>query len=426
MVLAAIDRVVGFIAERARALLRALTGPEPEAQPRDDLPTDSDERLQLAVREIRPQLNRQLDDGVPEDNLRGQLATWRTQYDLRELDLREGKVVAGNSPTVDVVAVLEANAGELRRLVADAADALMDHPRVRAEQQRILRAHGGEAGIASAADRVEDGVIPTVPVGPGPGFLGAAGALREADRPARFGPRSPVEFTSMPFGMGLSGEQQSARGPGGVIVGRGSEPGAGSVSVSYPALVSRYRQIAAAQNPPLSDRAMAGIVTRYVHSGVMAPPFHEGTNMMFLAEFSRVVFSVETARSQSFAVESSMILSLLRTGTLTFEEAYGRESEVNPMTMVGASAATRTEEAIVHGQGTQPGGRLGARVTEVSERRRDLLVVYALREIEQRDLTFGSQEDVMDWARDFLLGRIVEEAESLFGLGDAPPSSMMN
>jgi PAS domain S-box-containing protein len=91
--------------------------------------------------------------------------------------------------------------------------------------------------------------------------------LREADRPARFGPRSPAEFTAMPFGTAVVSEQQSARGPGGVIVGRGREPGRGRVSVVYDALVARVRRIANSQSPALSDQRLASIITRYVNQG---------------------------------------------------------------------------------------------------------------------------------------------------------------
>lgn len=425
MVLGVIDRVVAWLAERARGLLRTLgigEADESSVQPRTDLPADPAERLQVALREIRPRLNQLLDTGIPEDGLRRQLADWRVEFNLRELDLIEGRVVAGNSPTVDVATVVRANASELRRMLAQTADEMMTDPRVLREQERILRAHRGSAGIA----REQDSIIPAVPVGAGPSFLGAAGALREADRPARFGPRSPVEFASMPFSPGLSGEQQSAPGPGGVIVGRGEEPGVGRVSVTYPALIARYRQIANAQRPPLSDRHMAGIVTRYVRSGVMAPPFDQGTNAIFLAEFARIVFSVEIARSQTFAVESALILSLLQTGRLTFEQAFGRESPVNPMTMAGASAATRTEEAAV--RGTIPAGRPATQeqVATVMLRRSELIVSYALQEIERRKLTFGSVDDVMTWARTYMIDLIREHAENLFGLSDQPPGSTLN
>ena len=429
MVMGVIERVVAWLAQRARGLLRALgIGEEEErgVEPRPDLPTDPAERLQVALRELRPSVGRLLDAGVPENDLRRRLARWRTEFNLRELDLVEGKVIAGNSPTVDVAAVLRANVSELRRLLADIADDIMEDPRVLHEQERIIHAHQGPASIAAAGERQDDDIIPTIPAGPGPGFLGAAGALRDVNRPARWGPRSPAEYTSMPFSPSLSSEQQSVPGPGGVVVGRGEEPGSGRVSVAYPALIARYRQIAAMQTPPLTDRCMAGIVMRYVHSGVMLEPFNEGPNSVFLSDFARIVFSVEVARSQSFSVESSMILSLLQTGRLTFEQAFSRESAVNPMTMSGAPAATRAEEAAVRGTTQLPGGRVGQNAAQVSERRSELLITYALQEIEQRALTFGSADDVMDWARDFMMGLIRERAESLFGLSDQPPGPMLN
>jgi hypothetical protein len=104
-------------------------------------------------------------------------------------------------------------------------------------------------------------------------------------------------------------------------------------SVSYPALVRRYRAIANLQTPPLSDRQMGTIIANYIRSGAMPAPLNQGPNAMFLAEIGRVVGSVEVARSQSFALELEMILHLLQTGTLTFEQAFARGSAVNPMTI---------------------------------------------------------------------------------------------
>lgn len=424
----AVETAVGWIVGKAKALFGKLFGRAEEkgVPTRADLPRDPAQRLQVAVREIRPRVARLIARAEPESDLRTNLVAWRAEFDLRKLDLIENRIVAGNSPDVDVEAVLRSNAPQLRAALARAADQIMADPRVLAEQVRVGRGHRGPAGIATASARGVDTVIPTVAVGPGPGFLGAAGALREADRPARFGPRSPAEFTAMPFGTAVVSEQQSARGPGGVIVGRGREPGRGRVSVVYDALVARVRRIANSQSPALSDQRLASIITRYVNQGATTSPFDRGENAQVLAEFGRIAFSIEVARSSTFALESGMILSLLQTGHLTFEQAFERTSLVNPMTFRGASAATRVEEQVARGTATAPGGHLGQNVKEVTSRRTELLVKYALREIENRKLTFGSEQDVVTWAHSFLVSVIHERAQELFGLAERPPSSLMN
>jgi hypothetical protein len=220
----------------------------------------------------------------------------------------------------------------------------------------------------------------------------------------------------MPFRPSVSGEMQAAPGTGGIIVGRGEEKGK-RVSVAYPALVSRYRAIANSQTPPLSDQRMASILMQYLRSGTMLPPFHQGSNALFLAEFGRLV-SVEVARSPGFSLELPMILSLLQTGHLTFETAFSRESPVNPMTMKGAASATTALAAEAQETGRRPGGKAGERIAEVIKRRSALLVTYALREIQNNKLKFGSAADVKKWARDFLIDTIRQRGEQLFGLSD--------
>ncbi|MFL6846754.1 MAG: hypothetical protein ACJ8EI_00050, partial [Sphingomicrobium sp.] len=104
------------------------------------------------------------------------------------------------------------------------------------------------------------------------------------------------------------------------------------------------------------------------------------------------------------------------TGTLTFEQAFSRGSDVNPMAMRGAAGAARARQAELQGNARRPGGQAGQRVDAFVARRRQLLVTYAIQEIRSRRLTFASPVDVQRWAQTELISIIRRRAEELFGL----------
>ncbi len=414
----ALDAVVNWIVTQARRLGRFLL--------QAGTPADPNARLRLAIRDARL-IARGLGNRISRSVLETGIAILRTRYGLSALRVteRNGRylVFASINPMIEeeVAQALSGTSVDVERLIDQVAGDLMSDPRVVRERERVLRAHQGPAGMAAAGNRGSDTVIPTIAVGPGPGMLGAAAALQDANRPARFSfqTNSPHEFMAMPFRAGVSGEMQSTPGPGGVIVGRGQENGA-RVSVSYPALVQRFREIANAQTPPIGDRQMASILVGYLRSGAMPRPFDQGNNALFLAEMGRVVGSVEVARSQSAAVELAMITRLVQTGTLTIDQAFARESQVNPMTMTGAPAAARARQNELLGSAARPGGEAGTRVDQFVTRRRQLIIAFAMQEIRSRRLTFATPADVQAWARTGLVEIIRARAEELFGLRDLP------
>ena len=305
-------------------------------------------------------------------------------------------------------------------MIHEAAEEVLSDPRVQAERGRVMaseqRATGARAGLAS------DSIIPQVAIGPGPGYLGSALALREANRPVGF--RQPHVFLGTPFANWLVNEQQAVRGTGGVRVGAGRIPGTGQRRVNYDALIAELELFKARTNPRMTDQVFGSHLTQFVATGRAGGPFASTEGAAFMADFSRIALSVEPSRSTSFAVEGPMLISLVQRGESSVEDAFSRQSKVNPLSMVGAAGANRLYETRVQGlpDPRRPSRRIEAGYEEVVRRLVCVTDPYVEAEMRARNLTFENNAEFMRWAREELRPLIVERARQLFALTAANTS----
>lgn len=383
-----------------------------------DKEKEDSQRLYRTVSAIRPKLRSLLARGVSKLRLRATLAGWRLWYRIKRLSLDGNRVVAANSPAVDIETLVTANLTQLQRMIHEAGEEVMNDPKVQ-QAQSDYAASEQKAAAANAAS-LSDSPISTVTAVPGAGYLGAALALRDPSRKAGF--REPHTFLSMPFAPWVVNQQQSVKGPGGLRIGGGRIPGSGQRKINYDALVGELNAFG------VDDKAFAKHLSTFVATGQATGPFQKPEGQAYLADFARIAFTAETARSTSFAMEGPMLLSLMESGQISAKDTFARNSPLNPMSMVGAAAANRVYTARILGQSDPPKTTKTARdnYQKVVQRRKELLIRYITVEVRAKNLVFSNEGDFMRWAQEKLRPLIVQRARQFYGMAESPSLADLN
>jgi hypothetical protein len=132
------------------------------------------ERLEKAVRELRPRLQSMLTKPVSGIALRAKLAFWRLRYRIKGLTLsksgQRASIQASNSPAVEIVTAIQQNRELVMKVIREAGHTIISDPKVQGLAKRILEARKAGFGTTRTEPLQMTGNIPAAAT-----ELGAAG-----------------------------------------------------------------------------------------------------------------------------------------------------------------------------------------------------------------------------------------------------------
>ena len=134
-------------------------------------------RLDKAVAATRPKLHALLQHGVSNMQLRATLFSWRLRYRIKKFEISGNKVVAANSPEIDLATILVAHSDQMFRIVHDASIQLLIDPDILAAFVRIDKSQR-RAEQERRTGPQDDIVPPIVPIGAGAALPGALWSLK--------------------------------------------------------------------------------------------------------------------------------------------------------------------------------------------------------------------------------------------------------
>jgi hypothetical protein len=103
----ALDKAIGWIVGKAKALFGKLFGGKEDKRSDEDKQRD----LAKAVTELKPQVDRLVRKGIPRFLLAARLLLWKRQYKLTALTMDATGIVATINPTATVYDIVEVNTG---------------------------------------------------------------------------------------------------------------------------------------------------------------------------------------------------------------------------------------------------------------------------------------------------------------------------
>jgi hypothetical protein len=323
---------------------------KPSAKRRDQKQRDKarkkQERLDRAVKAIKPKLARLLAKGVSNYRLTLQLRFWQVRYRLTALDVSgsgsgQTTVVARLNPESPVERALIARGEFLRKIIHDVARELQRDPAIRAEAQRQLREFeedpqrpvrfgGVLSWVRSARQRrrlrspgkrvIEKTLLPTR----AGGVIAVSEARFEQKLRRRGRSRRPLEERSK-FGRVVSG------------------PG------SYLEVAERLKKIAANRN--MSEARLMNLLRSFARTGQVPRGPVTKVQQGQLAKIGHLIFGRESVRTVDNTVLAAMTAELIGAREMTIDEAFaGQRNEefrggAFPMSMKGAEPAAAELQA---------------------------------------------------------------------------------
>ena len=160
---AAAKSAVRKVKAKARKVFKKKGGKSRKKDKRDQ--DKSKERLEKAVRELRPKLSAMLAKPVSSIALRAKLEFWRLRYRIKVLSLskkgQEASIHAANSPMILVVKAVDGSQELVMQIVREAGEAIMTDTRVQAMAKDILKQR--KAGMGTTESEALP-VTPNIPV----------------------------------------------------------------------------------------------------------------------------------------------------------------------------------------------------------------------------------------------------------------------
>jgi hypothetical protein len=358
------------------------------------------QRLDRAVGELRPRIEGLFKRGVSGIVLFARLQLWRLQYRLSALSIRREsggrvKVIARVNPWRETGDGLMPSGEELRVLVHEAAERVLEHP-------DVIR-------LAEAMSRQRDLTAGPVTIPGGVGFPAAVRHFREAGRPVpRFGTVHRYELGEDRIAVT---EQRRFGGRFGRWVrGIGRYSPTGPNQDLIPNQIARIRS-----STRMTDTQVAIAVRDFVRTGQLPPQLRPHAGDVGALAF--LMFGRESARNVGNVAFGPMTLSLVAEGRMSFQEAT-RGTELArggggafPMSMRGAERAARELEEEraatrrAEEEGLEPPPQNRSREARELARREISLAERWLRHQMQMARLHGF--DTQDDARDFVYERIL-------------------
>lgn len=286
---------------------------------------DKQDRLDKAAAALRPKIAALMAKGTTGLFLKGRLLAWRLMYRLSKLEAKKGgnsvQIVATVNPFAEIGQGTELNGERLRQLAHKVAERLLQRDDVIAAAERIRKNWEERPGTDTD---IEAGV----------GYIGGTKAHQQ--RPAQ--PWGHKEYYRSGEDRHRISEQQKAGATNQFVDKIGS----------YPEMADAIKASG------MSDTRFALMIRSYAATGKLPEGLSQQHGDM-VAQMSYLMFVRESHRNQGNVAMGPMTLDLIRSGNMTFDEAFkafepteeggtptkpmGRGAY--PMSGIGAPAAER-------------------------------------------------------------------------------------
>lgn len=286
---------------------------------------DKQDRLDKAAAALRPKIAALMAKGTTGLFLKGRLLAWRLMYRLSKLEAKKGgssvQIVATVNPFAEIGQGTELNGERLRQLAHKVAERLLQRDDVIAAAERIRKNWEERPGTDTD---IEAGV----------GYMGGTKAHQQ--RPAQ--PWGHKEYYRSGDDRHRIGEQQKTGATNQFIDKIGS----------YPEMADAIKASG------MSDTRFALMIRSYAATGKLPEGLSQQHGDM-VAQMAYLMFVRESHRNQGNVSMGPMTLDLIRSGNMTFDEAFkafepteegGKPTKpmgrgAYPMSGVGAPAAER-------------------------------------------------------------------------------------
>ncbi len=309
---------------KAKKAKEKIFGPKKQKSPEDEA-KQKQERLDKAVAALRPKISALMAKGTTGVFLKARLLAWRVLYRLSKLEAKKSgenvEIIATVNPFAPVGQGTELTGDRLRQLAHLVAEKLLQREDVLAAAERMRKNWEERPGTPTEIE-------------PGEGYLGATKAQQNRP-PQDWGHKE--HYTS--------GENRHA-------IGEQQFTGATNQFVDD---IGAYPEIAKKIGTSgMTDARFALIIRSYAATGKLPEGLSQEHGDM-VAKLSYLMFVRESHRNQGNASMGPMTLDLIRSGNMTFHEAFAAfEPETEggkptkpmgrgayPMSGVGAPAAER-------------------------------------------------------------------------------------
>ena len=394
-------------------------------KPRQDLPEDKQQHVNLAAREIEPKVRSLLEKGVSGPALEAKLRGWKTEYQLTDLWIEHHgenfDVRAKVNPEANIITnAVDAQGSLVSRLLREVGEQILTDPAVRAEVEKIRLER--EAQLAQGRGPAADPITRTAQ-----SPAAEAGALREP-LPGEADPRRPGNpYTYEQIDTGGVPVTERQGGPKG-------KPGpAGNVFVAMTVEIEGKLHRSAHYNPEvmaaLQQMEASGISRPEIQSGIFnllgnrppGPAFDANPAAKAqIAAITRLMFVVEPAREPAAFATSFMGTTMAGDTGMPIEEMA---TAANPMHVEKAGKksrdATRRLAAEQAGKPT-PRGRTGLDAHLMLMAERDVVIGYLDHLVSTKQLTFDSQQAVERWLQTEFRKHLLERLRALLTPAPAP------
>jgi hypothetical protein len=390
-------------------------------KPRQDLPEDKQQHVNLAAREIEPRVRSLLEKGVSGSTLDGKLRNWKTEYQLTDLwiDHHGDKfdVKAKVNPTANIITnAVDAQGSEISRILRSVGEELMADPAVQAEVETIRQAR--EAQVAEGKGGTKGEAITR----PAQSAAAEAAALRPP-QPGQADPRRPVHtFEQVEMGGQLVTEQQKQT----------QTPGHAFVNMTV--MIEGKAHHHAHYNPEvmaaLQQMEAAGISQADIQAGMRNLLANRSPGPAFagnpaataqIASITRLLFVVEPARNPAAFATSVMGTDMAADVGIPIADMA---TAANPMHVEDAGAISRASARRLAAEESgrrKPAKQIGLDAHMMLLAERDIVIDYLEHLVKSKQLTFDTEIAVARWLREEFRKHLLDRLRAVLTRAPAAP-----